>query len=88
MLEKTQKFRCEINDESFSDWFNNEENEGGFEIHKAMTNPMSLFKSPTKKRKRKATVDSHVSFANNTNNKNVYITPYNYMKSLRGGGSP
>ena len=49
---------------------------------------MSLFKSPTKKIKRKATVDSHVSFANNTNNKNVYITPYNYMKSLRGGGSP
>lgn len=88
MLEKTQKFRCEINDESFSDWFNNEENEGGFDIHKAMTNPMSLFKSPTKKIKRKATVDSHVSFANNTNNKNVYITPYNYMKSLRGGGSP
>ena len=43
MLEKTQKFRCEINDKSFNNWFNNEEN-GRFEIHKAMTNPMLIRK--------------------------------------------
>lgn len=87
MLEKSQKFRCGIDAQCFEEWFLSDSYESESFIKKGKTNP-PVFNRITTKNNKKSIEYIKENTYNSEYFMNYPVTPYNYMKSLRGCGSP